>query len=118
MKKLRQSTDDHRELLWRHLEMQVGNPWFLGDTWSALDIYLADAVLATGRDWFAAMSETRAMGVAMSNDAHCQAVAKRRLLTAGRSIAISMSMRFRRRCRSAFSFDGRTISRPSPNALM
>jgi hypothetical protein len=53
-KKLRESTDDHRELLWRHLEMQVGNPWFLGETWSALDIYLWQMQFwRPGRDWFA-----------------------------------------------------------------
>lgn len=78
-KKLRESTDDHRELMWRHLEMQVGNPWFLGDTWSALDIYLWQMQFwRPGRDWFAAQCpKLRAIGVAMSDVAHCRAVAKR-----------------------------------------
>jgi GST-like protein len=78
-KKLRESTDNHRELLWRHLEMQVGSPWFLGDTSSALDIYLWQMQFwRPGRDWFAEFCpKLRAIGVAMSDDAHCKAIAKR-----------------------------------------
>ncbi len=78
-KVLRESTDDHRELLWRHLETQVGSPWFLGDTWSALDIYLWQMQFwRPGRDWFAELCpKLRAIGAAMSDDPHCKAVAKR-----------------------------------------
>lgn len=78
-KVLRESTDDHREMLWRHLETQVGSPWFLGDTWSALDIYLWQMQFwRPGRDWFVEhCPKLRAIGAAMSDDPHCKAVAKR-----------------------------------------
>ncbi|MCE9523955.1 MAG: glutathione S-transferase, partial [Alphaproteobacteria bacterium] len=33
------ATDDHRKVLWRYVESQVKGPWFLGKTFSALDIY-------------------------------------------------------------------------------
>lgn len=38
---LRKSTDDHRIALWRQMESAAGSPWFLGDTPSALDLYIA-----------------------------------------------------------------------------
>jgi GST-like protein len=40
-KQLRESTDRHREKLWQQLEAEAGEPWFLGDTRTALDIYVA-----------------------------------------------------------------------------
>lgn len=40
-KLLRESTDRQREKLWLQLEGEAGEPWFLGDTRSALDIYVA-----------------------------------------------------------------------------
>lgn len=40
-KKLRESTDRHREALWRQVEDAAGSPWFLGERLSALDLYLA-----------------------------------------------------------------------------
>ncbi|HAH11276.1 MAG TPA: glutathione S-transferase [Alphaproteobacteria bacterium] len=53
-KALRAATDDHRKTLWRYLEGQVHPaPWFLGKTFSALDLYLW--VMTTwrpGREWF------------------------------------------------------------------
>lgn len=78
-KLLRESTDRHREMLWRHLETQAGSPWVLGDTWSALDIYLWQMQFwRPGRDWFAAnCPKLRAIAVAMSDDPQCKAVAKR-----------------------------------------
>lgn len=53
--KLRAGTDAHREHLWRHLETVVGAPWFLGDTFSALDVYVWQMRWwRPGRAWFAA----------------------------------------------------------------
>ena len=38
---LRKSTDEHRKSLWRLVEGAVRGPWFLGETPSALDLYVA-----------------------------------------------------------------------------
>ena len=38
--KLLRGTNAHRESLYRHLESAAGDPWFLGDTFSAIDLYL------------------------------------------------------------------------------
>jgi GST-like protein len=78
-KKLRESTDDHRKLLWRHVETRVGAPWFLGETWSALDIYLWQMQFwRPGHEWFAAhCPKLHAIAVAMRDDPNCSAVAKR-----------------------------------------
>ena len=40
-KELRESTDRHREALWMQVEAAAGEPWFLGERRSALDLYLA-----------------------------------------------------------------------------
>jgi GST-like protein len=40
-KQLRESTDTQRKALWMQIEAQVGEPWFLGERMSALDLYLA-----------------------------------------------------------------------------
>ena len=40
-KQLRESTDRHREKLWMQVEGQVGEPWFLGERRTALDLYVA-----------------------------------------------------------------------------
>jgi GST-like protein len=40
-KQLRESTDRQREALWSQVEGVVGEPWFLGERSSALDLYLA-----------------------------------------------------------------------------
>jgi GST-like protein len=40
-KQLRESTDRHREKLWLQVEGEAGEPWFLGETRSALDLYIA-----------------------------------------------------------------------------
>jgi GST-like protein len=53
--KLRTGTDEHRKLLWRYLEGQTQGPWLLGDTWSALDLYMPPmAYWRPGRAWFEA----------------------------------------------------------------
>jgi GST-like protein len=54
-KHLRESTDRHREALWKQVEAEAGEPWFLGKSMSALDLYVA--VLTRwrpGSKWFAA----------------------------------------------------------------
>jgi GST-like protein len=40
-RQLRESTDRHREKLWLQVEAEAGEPWFLGEARSALDIYVA-----------------------------------------------------------------------------
>jgi len=51
---LRRSTNEHRVALWRQLEAEAGAPWFLGSTYSALDIYVcAMTRWRPGRAWFA-----------------------------------------------------------------
>lgn len=47
--------DEHGKRLWRMVEAAAGGPWFLGDRFSAVDVYVA--VMShwrPGRDWFAA----------------------------------------------------------------
>lgn len=52
-KVLRTATDDHRKSLWRYIESWTGEPWFLGDTFSAIDLYLWPMTWwRPGRDWF------------------------------------------------------------------
>jgi GST-like protein len=40
-KLLRESTDKHRQALWKQLEAEARGPWFLGERFSALDLYIA-----------------------------------------------------------------------------
>jgi GST-like protein len=54
-KQLRESTDRHRETLWRQLEEAAQSPWFLGERMCALDLYLAVMTRwRPGRKWFVA----------------------------------------------------------------
>lgn len=54
-KVLRAATDDHRKALWRYAESWTGDPWFLGETFSAIDLYLWPMTWwRPGRDWFKA----------------------------------------------------------------
>ncbi len=54
-KQLRESTDRHRQVLWKQLEEVAGAPWFLGERRTALDLYLAVMTnWRPGRKWFAA----------------------------------------------------------------
>jgi GST-like protein len=54
-KLLRESTHGHRQALWVHVEKQIDGPWFLGETFSALDVYTwAMTLWRPGRDWFKA----------------------------------------------------------------
>jgi GST-like protein len=51
---LRESTDRHREHLMRQLNGVAGSPWFLGERFSALDLYIAVMThWRPGRKWFA-----------------------------------------------------------------
>ncbi len=48
-----EAVDDYRCRLWRMVEPEVGSPWFLGERFSALDLYLATmAHWRPGRKWF------------------------------------------------------------------
>jgi GST-like protein len=54
-KQLRESTNRHREALWRQVEEAAQGPWFLGERMSALDLYIAVMThWRPGRKWFAA----------------------------------------------------------------
>lgn len=54
-KTLRESTDVHRLALWRQVEAAAGAPWFLGERFSALDLYIAVMThWRPGRRWFEA----------------------------------------------------------------
>ena len=78
-KALRQSTDEHRQMLLRFLELQVKGPWFLGRTMSALDVYVW--VLATwrpGTDWLKAeCPKLFRIAEAMGQHEVCKRVAER-----------------------------------------
>ena len=53
-KQLRESTDRHRQVLWKQVEEAAGAPWFLGDRMTAIDLYIAVMVnWRPGRKWFA-----------------------------------------------------------------
>ena len=54
-KVLRESTDRHREKLWRQVEANIEpQPWFLGTRFSALDIYVGAMTYWRPRqEWFA-----------------------------------------------------------------
>ncbi len=52
-KELRERTDAQRQALWRQMEGEVSGPWFLGDRFSALDLYIWAMVRwRPGRAWF------------------------------------------------------------------
>ena len=78
-KSLRTATDEHRNLLWRYVEGQINGPWFLGDTWSALDLYMWPMTFwRPGRDWFQRhCPKLHRIGTAMDADPLCKAVGTR-----------------------------------------
>jgi GST-like protein len=54
-KQLRESTDRHRQVLWQQVEQAAGAPWFLGERFSAIDLYIAVMThWRPGRKWFVA----------------------------------------------------------------
>jgi GST-like protein len=78
-KALREGTDDHRKTLWRFVETQVSGPWFLGDTFSALDVYMWPMTYwRPGLDWFKAECP-KLHNIALAMNAHpvCKKVAAR-----------------------------------------
>ena len=53
-RKLKEATDEHRKRLWLQMEAVAGAPWFLGERFSAIDLYVT--VMSRwrpGRKWFA-----------------------------------------------------------------
>jgi GST-like protein len=65
-KLLRESTDNHRKTMWGWIEAEAKGPWFLGDRFSALDLYIAAMTRwRPGVLWFA------------KNTPKCVAIAKR-----------------------------------------
>ncbi len=78
-KLLRESTDRHREKLFRYVEAEIEGPWFLGATFSALDLYLWPMTYwRPKRSWFEAnCPKLHRIGVAMDAHPVCAAVAKR-----------------------------------------
>ena len=64
----RAATDAYAQRLWRQVESEAGAPWFLGDRFSALDIYIG---LMTRwrpkRGWFE-METPRLFGIAQRTD--------------------------------------------------
>ena len=68
-KQLRESTNAHRQALWRQLEAAAGAPWFLGVRRSALDLYVAVMTRwRPGRKWFEA-NTPKAAAIARSLEA-------------------------------------------------
>lgn len=60
-KRLRESTDRHRQALWLQVDAAARSPWFLGDTFSAIDLYLAAMTRWRPRhEWFEASAPTLA----------------------------------------------------------
>ena len=54
-KQLRESTDRHRQVLWRQVEEVAGEPYFLGAKLTAIDLYVAAMThWRPGRKWFVA----------------------------------------------------------------
>jgi GST-like protein len=81
-KALRAATDEHRKVLWRFVESQIKGPWFLGKTFSALDLYMWPMTYwRPGRDWFAAeCPKLHAIGVKMRTHPVIKKVAARNKL--------------------------------------
>lgn len=69
-KPFRNAVDAHEKRLWGVVEAAAGAPWFLGERFSALDIYLAVMTRwRPGRDWFAAEAP-RLHAIAVAAEAH------------------------------------------------
>jgi len=53
-RRFRHSVNDYEQRLWRMVETQAGSPWFLGERFSAVDIYIAAMThWRPKRPWFA-----------------------------------------------------------------
>jgi GST-like protein len=65
----RDNVDRYGERLWRIVEQEAGSPWFLGERFSALDIYIAAMThWRPRRAWFAA-NAPRLHAIALGADA-------------------------------------------------
>jgi GST-like protein len=73
---LRESTNAHREKLWRYLETVAKAPWFLGARFSAIDLYITVMTRwRPNRAWFAEHTpRLHAIGVALDDDPRLQAL--------------------------------------------
>jgi GST-like protein len=73
---LRASTDDWRKSLWRIVERECGSPYFLRETFSAIDVYLGAMVRwRPGRPWFEAnCPKIAAVAARVAEDARLLAV--------------------------------------------
>ena len=66
---LKETTDAHRKKLWLQMEAAAGAPWFLGERFSAIDLYVT--VMSRwrpGRKWFAGEAP-RLLAIAMAGEA-------------------------------------------------
>ncbi len=64
------STHAHRKVLWQQLEGEGRGPWFLGERWSVLDLYVSVMTRwRPNRPWFAATCpKLHAIAVALDDD--------------------------------------------------
>lgn len=68
-KAFRKTVDAYTQQLWRQMEDEAGAPWFLGDRFTALDIFIATMTRwRPQRPWFAAHCP-RLYAIAASTDA-------------------------------------------------
>jgi GST-like protein len=67
---LRESTNRHREKLWRQIEGEIRGPWFLGERFSMLDVYIGVMTRwRPRRGWFAQnCPKLAAIATAVDND--------------------------------------------------
>ena len=68
--RLRASTNAHRERCWQQAESVAGSPYFLGDRFSILDVYIAVMThWRPRREWFAAHApKLHAIAMAVDDD--------------------------------------------------
>jgi GST-like protein len=66
----KESVDDYAKRLWHMVEQEAAGPWFLGESFSALDIYIAAMTRwRPRRAWFAEHCP-RLTAIALAADAH------------------------------------------------
>jgi GST-like protein len=66
----RKSVDAYQQRLWRQIEDEAGGPWFLGERFSAMDIFIATMTRwRPRRAWFAENRKCL-FGIATRADAH------------------------------------------------
>ena len=66
---LKETTDEHRQRLWLQMEQAAGAPWFLGERFSAIDLYVTVMTRwRPGRKWFAEHAP-KLFAIAMAGEA-------------------------------------------------